>query len=133
MIVDALRALTEQRTISSLEQMQMKTAPLAEIFQSVIRNGDQALVDNSDYLKLFGLGPAAVTAGDIWQHIVSNWGLAQALDAELQETLKRIMTAGPLARRILRAVDGDLRREHLLDVYRQIASCLATHHQFLPD
>jgi hypothetical protein len=68
----------------------------------------------------------AVRAGDIWAHLVAECGDAAAsVDPAYREPIETILTQGPLARRILRVLDGATGRRQLAHVYRRLCDCLA--------
>jgi gamma-glutamyl:cysteine ligase YbdK (ATP-grasp superfamily) len=107
------------------------TAPLARILHACVRDAEQAVIDDPAYLALLQVPAQRCSAQEVWQHLVDNFteqDLTRADRAALQTILRR----GPLARRILHALDGDYRRPHLHEIYRELGACLQAGRQFLP-
>ncbi|MEJ2678326.1 MAG: glutamate-cysteine ligase family protein [Gemmatimonadota bacterium] len=103
------------------------TETLAAILDSTIARGEQAVIENDAFLGMLGLS-APATAGDVWRYLVDTHVRADADAAEWIPALDVILEQGPLARRILRAVNAEpgtaLERGRLRDVYRRLCDCL---------
>jgi gamma-glutamyl:cysteine ligase YbdK (ATP-grasp superfamily) len=126
LLAAVVRALYEERWQPQATQQAMKTSTLATLLQAGMRDADQALIADADYLRLFGLHKPAVRAGDIWAHLVAECGdAATSVDPAYREPIETIMRQGPLARRILRVLDGATGRRQLAHVYRRLCDCLA--------
>jgi gamma-glutamyl:cysteine ligase YbdK (ATP-grasp superfamily) len=128
----AVRGLVEERWSSFEEQKAWQVDPLAEIFLQTVKVGEEAVVDNGNYLGMFGIEApvrgSGLPAGDVWQ------SLASALLPESSPSARALATMwkhGTLARRIVRAVADDQAHEHLFEVYRELADCLADNRPFL--
>jgi glutamate---cysteine ligase / carboxylate-amine ligase len=107
------------------------TAPLARILHACVRDAEQAVIDDQAYLALLQVPAQRCSAQEVWQHLIGSFteqDLTRAERAALQTILRR----GPLARRILQALDGDYRRPHLHEIYRELGGCLQAGRQFLP-
>ncbi len=81
------------------------TESLAEALDRTIRDGEAAVLDDPDYLRLLGLAAHRATAGDIWRHLVDAHVREMPGVEEWLEPLELILERGPLARRILAAVE----------------------------
>ena len=102
----------------------LSTPRLAAILRAGIRDADAALIADADYLRVFGATPTLRTA-ELWAHLVDQCGAAAAaLNPATRTPIDLVRTQGPLARRILRAVEGEARRETLAPVYRRLCDCL---------
>jgi len=127
-----VRALVEERWASFAEQQSWHVQPLFEMLLDAGRRTDQAVIDNRAYLDLFGYpsgGPASMA--DLWRHlsatlVESNPGTP----AWARESLGVILSKGPLARRILGALDEQVSRERIAEIYRALADCLAQGRMF---
>lgn len=120
-IVSVLQALTAERWSSHQTQNSIPVTPLADILHATIRNGDQARIGNSDYLRLFGVTAPALTAGELWHHLVE---ATVPAESDSRSLLKHILTRGPLARRLLKSLGESPDRTQLHAVYDQIRACL---------
>src|SRR5690606_25534504 len=103
--------------------------PLAEVFLAAIRDGEQAVVQNSAYLAQFGYSRPAATLGDLWRHLLED---VMPASGPWLAPLNVLLEQGPLARRIVRALgDGCQDPERLGAVYRQLCDCLTEGRMFL--
>ena len=129
LIVDVLRALTEQRWSSLADQKRAKTDSLAQILQATIHSAEQATIADPAYLRLFGRDPQVpVTAAELWRQLAdSELPPGESAPRRLLET---ITTKGSLARRIANRLSSDNSREAIADTYRQLSRCLAEGHYF---
>ncbi len=116
-----LRAMIDGRWTGRTEQRSLPTETLAGILDEVIRDGERAVIRDRVFLAQFGVAATAVEAGALWSGLIE-----QLIDrsSTWRAPLETILTAGPLARRILRAL-GDDPADRLLPVYRRLAECLA--------
>lgn len=141
LLVAVLKALVAETWSSGDDQRAQSTAGLAAMLNRVIREADQALVDDPAYLALFGLagGTQAVTAGEIWRQLLARLtspaqppNAEPAIPPEYLPTLAIILEQGCLARRMLRFLAGDLSRPRLTALCRDLSQCLAQGKLFAP-
>lgn len=121
LVVETLRALVAERWSSFEEQCAVPTAPLAAVLRETIAEADAAPLPGSGLAELLGAPPGTATAGELWKR------LAQAvlpIGSPWRERALRLVDAGPLARRILRATGPDPDRANLTAVYRRLGECL---------
>jgi glutamate---cysteine ligase / carboxylate-amine ligase len=109
------------------------TEPLAEMLLSTIRDAEQTVLRDPDYLNLFGIaGRAPLTAGELWRHLAHAAGpSARSTDPSVRPAVETILECGPLSRRILAAVGPAPTRERTALVYRELADCLETGRMFV--
>lgn len=128
----SVRMLYDGAQAPLVEQQEMPTAALAAILQGCIRDAEQSVIDNGDYLRLLDYPGQRCSAGELWQFLV---GCSSELDSEpWRAPLQAILAHGPLARRILRALGGDCGecpRPRLEAVYRQLCDCLHEGRMFI--
>lgn len=122
-LVAVLRHLTDEATIPLAEQQAWPEDLLSDIFLDVVRDGEDAVIGDSDYLSALGFRTRRMRAGEVWQRLAER--LAGLLSAESRSPLRRILHEGPLARRILGQLGPRPGRETLESVYGQLADCLA--------
>ena len=58
--------------------------------------------------------------------------MASALNHGYRAPVDTILAQGPLARRIVRALDGDSDRKQLAAVYRRLCDCVTRDELFVP-
>lgn len=114
---------------AAAEHAAFDTARLACVLHACVRDAEQAVIDDADYLALLEFPAARGSAQELWQHLIGRLPDADASTAG-RAALRTILRQGPLARRILRALDGDHRPAHLRTVYRELCDCLQQGRQF---
>jgi gamma-glutamyl:cysteine ligase YbdK (ATP-grasp superfamily) len=126
LVVAVVRALYEEQLAPLSAQQALATPRLAAILRNASRNADEAIIADASYLRVLGLNEAPLRAGEVWVRLAERCGdAAAALDAACHAPLEMICASGPLARRIVRAVDGAPSRATLEPVYRRLCDCLA--------
>lgn len=123
-LVEATLKLLASEHWSSLEAQQAAPAePLAEILWRTVADGERAVIEEREYLALFGV-PRAASAAGLWRHL-----LEEAVDAGLiaepwRSTLAEMIDLGTLSSRIARALRPKPDRDSILGVYRELGECL---------
>jgi carboxylate-amine ligase len=131
-ITSVLRAVVEGRLgdLPALRKWQVE--PLHAILLDVIRDADQAVITDSAYLRAWGISGDKVTAGEVWSHLVQQTIAKEPSYPTFKPRLDTLLTKGPLARRLLKAVGEDTSRRQITDVYRQLSDCLFANTPFVP-
>ena len=128
-----VRALYEERWQRLDVQRTLPTSRLAALLQACIRDGEEAIIADADYMRAFGVSDSALRASDLWAHLVDTCdAAASALNPGYRAPIDTILTQGPLARRIVRALDGDSGRKKLAVIYRRLCDCLTHDALFVP-
>ena len=130
LLIECLRSLAAGEWSDPGDQGAVDTEALRELFLGVIRQGGEAVVEDRDYLRLLGINEPRLPVSAVWDGLFDR--CAGTLDAGSRAVLAVILDQGCLASRILRALDGDTRRERLHEVYRRLARSLITNTVFLP-
>lgn len=99
---------------------------LAAILADCSRGAGTAMIHDAGYLSRLGFPGERCTAGELWHHLLAStlFGDPRLADP-WRGPLEHILSRGTLARRILRAVGDDYRRESLREVYGRLCRCLA--------
>lgn len=121
-------------TLSPLkEQQSIATERLHAILLATIRDAEQAVIADADYLRLLSFkARPACTAKELWQHLLREVGSQGQYElGELIAPLHLILDRGPLARRILHALGEEVPGRCLAEVYGQLCDCLATGRMFV--
>jgi gamma-glutamyl:cysteine ligase YbdK (ATP-grasp superfamily) len=108
------------------------TEPLADLLLATIRDADQTVIRDPDYLRLFGMESLApLAAGDLWRHLAQAVGPSgRSADPNVRPAVEMLLERGPLSRRIKAAVGPEPSRDRISAVYRQLADCLAAGRMF---
>lgn len=113
--------------------LSLDTERLTEIFLNCIWHGEQALIDDADYLTRLGCLECRISAADLWRFLIeSHLKGDPAYRAHWRTPLERILELGTLARRILKAVGEDVSHARLEVVYRGLCDCLEQGIMFPP-
>src|SRR5690606_17382628 len=70
-VVEVLKALTAEKWSTCEAQKTLHESPLAEIFLACIKEGENTIINNKEYLQLFGIEQAEIHAKDLWKHLFS--------------------------------------------------------------
>jgi len=123
----AVRSLYEEKCSSFEAQRRIDTRLLSALLQNCARDSDQASIDDAGYLAVLGLSPKGRNAASVWVELLEKFN---SRDSWWRDSVEMLLSEGPLARRILRAVGGDFRREHLREVYATLCTCLNANRRF---
>lgn len=124
LVIETIRALTQEKFATIQDQMQLRTETLAALLDDVARGGSEARIINPEYLAVFGL-PAGSTAGQAWRQIYTRLDPRSPGLSPWDSTISAVLDHGPLAKRILKALAGNSNPDELAKVYRSLADCLA--------
>ena len=114
-IVGVLKGLIHSRW-SDFEKLRFfPQEKLVQILNSTIQDAELAVIQDPEYLNVFGL-EKALTAQDLWRHLVPNF--------EESAPLQVILTQGPLARRLLRSYQKMPSKERLQAIFRVLTHSL---------
>jgi carboxylate-amine ligase len=131
--VAVIKRLYDESRASLRLQQQIGTDALVAIFLACIRDADQASIDDLRYLELMEFPGRRCTAAELWHHLIGEMQVAGRESGVFwAEPLQTILNRGPLARRILQAVEDDESIAHLRAIYRQLCDCLQSGRMYLP-
>jgi len=123
MIIAAVRMLVEEATVPLASQQAWPEDLLADIFLDVVRDGDQAILVDREYLEVFGLGKGRMSAIAVWRELANR--LSGSLESASRRPLARVLSDGPLARRLIGSLGRRPGRLEISHTYRQLGDCLA--------
>ncbi|MGH7541767.1 MAG: carboxylate-amine ligase [Gemmatimonadota bacterium] len=125
-VVAAVRRLV--RTVDPDEANAIPTPILAGVLDDTIREAERARIPEGPYPRLLG-ERGSPTAQGMWEELLSR-DPGPADDPALRPALERIVERGPLARRILAALDRPPTPDALRETYRRLCDCLAADEPF---
>ena len=132
LVFSTLKHIVEEQWTDYDEQRRWPVRPLADIFFETVKNGEHAVIDNAEYLRLFGYTKSkTLTAGGLWQHIIDTLTKTGQAPTAFNNELSVILGQGTLASRIRKRLNGDGSYQALSDIYRELADCLAQGRMFL--
>lgn len=127
-IVAALKLISNETWAPLDKQTDWHEDQLSDIFLKVIKEGENALIDNATYLEMFGLGSGPLTAGELWGFLLPD--IREQLPQPYYDIISKIIAHGSLSTRIQRALGSAPEAGKIKDVYRQLANCLHFNHLF---
>src|SRR5687768_2928544 len=132
LVIETIKALTDNLFIGLDAQMKWKTEGLAQIFDQAIVEAQDTVLDNEEYLTLFGLQAKSALASELWRHIfdqlIKNGNIPLK---KIEKDLQIIFENGTLAQRIIRSIGNDRSKENIVQVYRRLSDCLSRNEMFL--
>ncbi|MEQ8477269.1 glutamate-cysteine ligase family protein [Fulvivirga sp.] len=132
LIVNTLKMLVNEKFIGFHDQQLWEAEPLNEILQETMRNAESAIIDNKEYLQVFGIDKENIEAKEVWRHIFAK--VSEAYPDEMapwKETITTIINKGTLASRILKVLDNVYSEDNIKLVYQELADCLANNEMFV--
>jgi carboxylate-amine ligase len=121
-VIETVKALVKENFLPHEMQLAWKTEPLVNILDKCIEKGMDAVIDDADYLKVFTIAGARLSARELWQHILTH--LPPSLN-KWSPVYGTIFTKGNLAQRIITSMKDNYSHQNIVDVYRTLANCLA--------
>jgi len=130
--INIVHALYSEAYAPLAEQQSIATDALVRIMHACIRDAEQAVIDDAEYLRLMGFSGTDCKAGVLWRNLIeSEMPVERRQGKSCREALQTILREGPLARRILNAIGSDFSRRRLEMVYRELCDCLEEDRMFL--
>lgn len=117
-----LRALVDERWTPVRFQQQWEIDPLHGVLLDTIRDAEAALIDNPEYLRVFGAGPDPMTAGALWGRLRK---ACIPHHAAFDDWFDLYARQGTLSRRLLQRAGERPDRPKLQDLFRD----LQRHHE----
>lgn len=133
-VTKLVQLLVSESVASYRQQKQVATKPLSEIFFDVVRDADQSVIYDRQYLNAMGLQSLQPTATEVWSELLTcmvQHPFDEPLSATTISIMKTILRQGPLARRITNTVDHKIDR--LPVIYSRLCECLQQGKMFLDD
>lgn len=133
LVVEAIKCFVSEKFLDIESQMKWKTETLAQMLDQTTEKAQDVVIENEEYLKVFGYPDKKTTVRELWQHIFQR--LIRIGTDSLGNTnheIEVILKEGTLAQRILRALGKDHSKQNIASVYRLLCGCLAQNKMFIP-
>lgn len=134
LISETIKALVSEKFVDHEGQMKCRTDNLVQVLESTVVRGEQALIRDVDYLKIFKIPDSGGrTAGALWKHIAQV--LIDSRNSVLEKRspeLDLLLQEGTLSNRMMKALQGDHSVASIQRVYRRLSDCLAHNKLFIP-
>lgn len=130
-IIAILKNMITSSWSEQLTRSEINTESLAQIFNDTIKDAEQTVIDNRDYLAVFDFPENRCEVRELWYYLLEQSGFGDSNDdKEFKNTMDTVLKHGPLARRIIKATGKNLKRSRLQEVYRMLCECLTKGHLF---
>lgn len=128
LIIEVLKKLVNEDISSFEEQINADTESLYKILISVITNGTSAVIDDTGFLRIFGLKNRC-SAAEFWEKMAELYFSDSGEDSIF---LSNIFKHGNLSERILRSAGKIPSKKQLFSVYNNLSLCLSEGTQYIP-
>ena len=123
-----LRALVDGQWGGASEQRSLLTQPLADILMSTIRDAEDAVITDAEYLKVLGFPAPRGSARELWWHLYDQ--LAPRLTPTSRELIFALLNRGTLSTVLFKELGSTPSPEAIGDTYRKLAHCLASNQMY---
>ncbi len=125
-IAHVLQQLMNERFSATDKFNNFAMQPLKKILDDHIRDADEAIICDTNYLSLFGIKEKKISSRELWAYLIREcFDSVTNADQSLITILKTIRNEGVLSRRILKALKNDFSIQNLQTVYGELCDCLA--------
>lgn len=121
-VTSLVRLLVEEKLLSLEKQKRWHEDNLLDILLLTIKDGEDAIIPNSDYARVWGLHQKTVTAREIWEFMLPR--IAPYLSSGAFSDIKFIIENGTLSNRIIKSLNHDFSIDNQRAIYRRVASSL---------
>ncbi len=133
-IVNTLKLLIDEKWIKLEKQIECDEERLLQIFLNIIKEGENSLIDDEEYLNVFGYTEKKkCSACELWKYlmneIIDNFNLQKETWIK---NMEMILEYGSLSSRIIKSLNGDFSHNNVLKIYNNLSGCLANNKMFIP-
>ena len=129
LVIEVLKALINKKFGSLKDQKVWAKDQLFPFLNDAIKQGEESIIEDEDYLKLFNL-KSSTSVKDVWNHLYQT--VKPKVHKSHHQAIELILEQGTLATRLLKAVGNDTSEAHIISVYRDMQMCLKTNELFQP-
>ena len=127
-VTTVLKKLVNESWSTTEEQTQWHEDKLADIFLKVVKEGENALIEDKTYLQMFGLDPEPMTAGEMWGFLIPE--IREQITLNQYDIISKIIGLGSLSSRISRKLGSNPDEKKVKEVYRTLSECLQNNQLF---
>ncbi|MGB5419178.1 glutamate-cysteine ligase family protein [Algibacter sp.] len=121
LIIEVVKLLVNNETTSLSNQKSWTKEVLYSILNPCIKEGENHIVSNLEYLNLFQIEQAC-TVQDIWKQLFKL--VKSQIDPSHHHAIETILKHGTLSTRILKAIDKNYSEDNIKKAYTRLAGCL---------
>ena len=132
-IVNTLKLLISERWIKLDKQIEWDEERLSDIFLSIIKDGENAVIEEEEYLRDFGyFENKKCSAGEFWRYLVKEIKRSMNIFNEpWLESMDIILGQGSLSSRIIKSLNNDYSPANIKKTYTHLSECLTNNKMFV--
>lgn len=124
-VTELVRALVEEKMGTWEEQAAHDEVSLKRILDGAIRDAENTVVNDTEYLRTLGVNGRQVRLGDLWAQLIEKHVARRRGFGAWEDTINTVLTSGTLASRLVEGAGANPSPDQLLATYRQLERCLA--------
>ena len=133
LVIETIKGFVNEKFIDFESQMKWRTDFLAQLLDKTSEHGQSVVIDNKEYLNVFGFPGSTATTAELWHHITARIiRSGNVAVGTWRREIDVILNEGTLSERILRALGKDQSKENIIVVYKHLSDCLAQNRLFIP-
>ena len=132
LVIETIKGLVREKFVDFESQTKWKTDVLAQLLDKTSEKAQGAVIDDREFLNVFGYPGRSASAVELWRHITER--LIRSGNVAISTGRREIdvvLGEGTLSERIVRALGKDYSKENITAVYRRLCDCLAQNKMFL--
>ena len=133
-VVNVLKQLINEKWIKLEEQIKWDEERLAQIFLKIIREGENSIIEDEEYLRVFNYSEnKKCPAKELWKHLIREIKLRNNYTTESWiKNIDLILEQGTLSSRIIKSLGGNYSGSNISKTYMKLAESLADNKIFIP-
>ncbi len=128
-IIEALKCLVFEEWSSTEYQKKWHEMYLLDIFKSVIISGENTIIADPEYLKVFNINYSKISAGDLWNVLYER--VSSGLNIDTNKNFSIILNSGSLSSRIQSRIGEEITMESIVETYKELSDCLKSNRMFI--
>ena len=125
LVIETIKTLVAEQFIDYKAQTTWTTESLVAMLNQTASKAQDAILDNSEYLRVFNFPSSSTTAGELWRYILQqHLQNGNTALAACRAQLYVVLTKGPLSQRVINALSNDQSHDNIVKVYKQLSTCL---------
>ncbi|MGA9588960.1 MAG: glutamate-cysteine ligase family protein [Salegentibacter sp.] len=129
LVIESLKALVNEELISVEDQKSFHEDDLFEIFETVVKEAETAVIEDEKYLDIFDIS-GAIEAGEIWKKLYKR--VKPNISEKHRKSIEFLLEQGSLSTRILKSLGEDFSEAEVHKVYEELADCLENNEFYRP-
>ncbi|MFZ0454968.1 MAG: glutamate-cysteine ligase family protein [Ignavibacteriaceae bacterium] len=133
-IVNVLKLLINEKWIKLDEQIKWDEERLSQIFLKIIKEGEDAVIEDEDYLRVFNYTEDKKSlAKNLWKYLIEQIIIVNNIPGESWiKNIELILNYGSLSSRIIKSLEGNYSGNNIFKTYMKLSESLASNKMFIP-